>query len=65
MTKQELIKAAKLIKENCKSFNGKCNEACPFNENWAWCELVGSIDDCIITPDDWDIERLERESNDS
>ena len=60
MTKQELIQAAKKLRDCCRA-NERC-KTCPISDTDkggdSWCVLNQQ------EPYEWDIERLERESND-
>ncbi len=63
MTKQELIQAAKEIRGICKE-HSLCNK-CPFS----YINDEGADNDCVFDayyfyPEDWRIERLERDEND-
>jgi len=62
MTKQELIQAAKTIKKHCASMDG-C-ENCFFRVKDPSCYLCELVD-MDNAPMYWDIERLERESNEN
>lgn len=62
MTKQELTQAAKEIRDICKEYDEKDScDICPFSIRFT------DVYDCCLRlfPCDWDIERLERESNES
>jgi len=63
MTKQELIQAAKEIREICRE-NSDIKDCvnCEFNK-----DDTGAFG-CVfaeMAPEDWEIERLERESNEN
>jgi hypothetical protein len=61
MTKQELIQAAKEIREICKE-HSICNK-CPFS----YINDEGADNACVFDtyfyPEDWRVERLERDSD--
>lgn len=59
MTKQELTKLLFDIHDYCHFVNGACPE-CAINP----CKLYFEKDGFAVFPYEWDIERLERESND-
>ena len=61
MTKQELIQAAKEIRKHCREHRF-CRE-CIFS----YINDEGANNACVFDylPEDWDIERLERESNEN
>lgn len=62
LTKEELIQAAKEIREICRRHDYYCTD-CPF----VYCNDEGAVNCCPFdgTPEDWEIERLERESNEN
>lgn len=65
MTKQELIQAAKEISDICKSRGHTWEDCknCPFYADP--CIFIECEDGQAYPPILWDIERLERESNDN
>ena len=52
-TDKKLVEEAKMIKEYCRSRDGKCT-GCIFEINWSTCELTGDIN--CLTPEEWDLE---------
>ena len=54
--RKELINAAKMLKENCKTRDGKC-EGCPFLDGWDYCKLTQDMN--CFNPSEWDLPEVQ------